>query len=300
MIPHIAEPNDATLQSALQARVDGKDKPPGSLGRLETLTAQLGCILGTRSPRLNQPRLVVLAADHGLAARLSASDLAVALVWVAFASGTAVLIAVWTGACSWTAALWVSLFALSALAACASAALCCARWLHRRIGRTDLGIDRLRAERWAHRIRHAARQQGLPRRVLISPLRRCVAVGQWLRRWGWQHERLPALLEMDLGRRDGLACSQIPRDEVDVGCAEFPHHRPGGGETLHELFARVATWQALAAAVVIMARAGWMPARRGLASAQPLPVRADRWSVASRHGEFWNLPAGCSSAGGIA
>jgi alpha-ribazole phosphatase len=174
------------------------------------------------------------------------------------------------------------------------------------IGRTDLGIDRRRAKRLAHRIRHAARQRGLPRRVLTSPLRRCAAVGQWLRRWGWRHERLPALLEMDFGRWDGLAWSQIPNAEVDAWCAEFLHHRPGGGETLQELFARVAAWQAPAAPVVIVAHAGWMLARRWLASAQPLPVRADQWPVASRYGECWTLPAvvalppSFSSSGGIA
>ena len=159
------------------------------------------------------------------------------------------------------------------------------------IGRTDLGVDRRRAKRLAHRIRHAARLRGLPRRVLTSPLRRCAAVGQWLRRWGWWHERLPSLLEMDFGRWDGLLWSQIPTEEVDARCAEFLHHRPGGGETLHELFARVAAWQAPAAPAVIVAHAGWMLARRWLSSAQPLPVRADQWPVASRHGECWSLPA---------
>ena len=66
-----------------------------------------------------------------LATRLSGSGLAVALVWVGVASGAAVLVAAWTGASSWIAALWV---AVSALAACASATLCCARWLRRRLG----------------------------------------------------------------------------------------------------------------------------------------------------------------------
>ena len=69
MIPNIPELNDATLRSALQARVDGKTKPLGSLGRLEALAVQIGCILGTSSPRLDQPQLVVFAADHGLVAQ---------------------------------------------------------------------------------------------------------------------------------------------------------------------------------------------------------------------------------------
>jgi adenosylcobinamide-GDP ribazoletransferase len=66
-----------------------------------------------------------------LATRASGSGLAVALVWVGVASGAAVSVTVWNGASSWAAALWA---ALSALAACASATLCCARWLRRRLG----------------------------------------------------------------------------------------------------------------------------------------------------------------------
>lgn len=69
MIPNIPELDDATLRSALQTRVDGKTKPLGSLGRIETLAVQIGCILGSSSPRVNQPQLVVFAADHGLAAQ---------------------------------------------------------------------------------------------------------------------------------------------------------------------------------------------------------------------------------------
>lgn len=162
---------------------------------------------------------------------------------------------------------------------------------NRCIGRTDLGIDQRRARRLAYRIRRAARRQGLPRRVLTSPLQRCAAVGHWLRRWGWQHERLPSLLEMDFGRWDGLAWSQIPREELDAWCADFLHHRPGDGETLHELFTRVAAWQAPAVPVVIVAHAGWMLARRWLANGQPPPIRADQWPAAPRHGECWTLPA---------
>lgn len=159
------------------------------------------------------------------------------------------------------------------------------------IGRCDLGVDRRRAKRLAHRIRRSARRHGLPRRVLTSPLRRCAAVGQWLRRWGWRHERLPTLLEMDFGRWDGLAWSQIPRAEVEAWCADFLPHSPGGGESLAQLFARVAGWRAPAAPVVVVAHAGWMLARRWLAARQALPVRADQWPAAPRHGECWRLSA---------
>jgi nicotinate-nucleotide--dimethylbenzimidazole phosphoribosyltransferase len=64
-IPAIDNP---ALRAALQARIDGKTKPLGALGRLEQLAVQLGCILGTETPQLQQPQLLVFAADHGLAA----------------------------------------------------------------------------------------------------------------------------------------------------------------------------------------------------------------------------------------
>ena len=58
---------DPALSAALRRRLDGKTKPPGSLGRLETLAQRLGEILGTEAPVLRDPQLVVFAADHGLA-----------------------------------------------------------------------------------------------------------------------------------------------------------------------------------------------------------------------------------------
>jgi nicotinate-nucleotide--dimethylbenzimidazole phosphoribosyltransferase len=64
-IPSIDHP---ALRATLQARIDGKTKPLGALGRLERLAVQLGCILGTDTPRLQQPQMLVFAADHGLAA----------------------------------------------------------------------------------------------------------------------------------------------------------------------------------------------------------------------------------------
>lgn len=159
------------------------------------------------------------------------------------------------------------------------------------IGRTDLAVDPRCAKRLAHRIREAARRQGLPRVVLTSPLRRCADVGRWLRRWGWQHRIDAALLEMDFGAWDGQRWTTLPPAAVDAWCDDFLKHRPGGGESLQALFDRVAAWRAPAAAQVLVGHAGWMLARRWLADGRPLPRHAADWPGPPAYGACWSLPA---------
>lgn len=69
MIPIVPELNSPALEQALRQRIDNKTKPLGALGRLEALALRLGLILGSETPQLKDPQLVVFAADHGLAAR---------------------------------------------------------------------------------------------------------------------------------------------------------------------------------------------------------------------------------------
>ena len=65
----ITDLTDRLLTPALQHQLDHKTKPLGALGRLEDLALKLGQILGTQTPTLEQPQMLVCAADHGLAAR---------------------------------------------------------------------------------------------------------------------------------------------------------------------------------------------------------------------------------------
>ncbi len=64
-IPTIT-PIDQTLAAIMRARIDGKAKPPGSLGRIEDLAVQLGMIAHPSATALQRAVLLVFAADHGL------------------------------------------------------------------------------------------------------------------------------------------------------------------------------------------------------------------------------------------
>lgn len=70
-MPDDATP-DRTVDDAMrhQAReaMDRKVKPPGSLGRLEDWAVQLAELRGTLEPRIDRPRMLLFAADHGIAA----------------------------------------------------------------------------------------------------------------------------------------------------------------------------------------------------------------------------------------
>jgi len=61
-------PLDEPAMAAARARLDSLTKPPGSLGRLERLAVQIAGITANPRPRLNDPVVVVMAADHGVAA----------------------------------------------------------------------------------------------------------------------------------------------------------------------------------------------------------------------------------------
>ena len=57
------------LAARVQHKLDRKTKPLGALGRIEQLALQIACVLGSESPSLRAPQLLVCAADHGLSAQ---------------------------------------------------------------------------------------------------------------------------------------------------------------------------------------------------------------------------------------
>lgn len=62
-------PLDEEAMAAARARQDTLTKPQGALGRLEALSIQLAGITGEARPRIARPAVVVMAGDHGVAAR---------------------------------------------------------------------------------------------------------------------------------------------------------------------------------------------------------------------------------------
>lgn len=68
-LPEIPVLHDTALAARLQHLIDHKTKPLGALGQLEALALRIGTILDTEAPVLEQPQMLVCAADHGIAAR---------------------------------------------------------------------------------------------------------------------------------------------------------------------------------------------------------------------------------------
>jgi nicotinate-nucleotide--dimethylbenzimidazole phosphoribosyltransferase len=66
--PTISSTHNAALADALDAAINNKTKPPGSLGMLETLARQIGLIQQTTQISIAEPALIVFAADHGIVA----------------------------------------------------------------------------------------------------------------------------------------------------------------------------------------------------------------------------------------
>ncbi len=162
-------------------------------------------------------------------------------------------------------------------------------------------MDPRRAKRLAHRIRTAARRNGLPRDVWVSTLQRSAAVGRWLARWGWRVHVDARLGELDFGRWDGLPWSGIAWAEVEAWQADLLHHAPGGGESLLALSARVQAFVAdtdAEAALqpgprLLVGHGGWINALVHMPMLRA-PLDAARWPAPPPHGALrrWTSAAG--------
>ncbi len=67
-MPHTIAPLDETLRPQIQAKIDGKTKPLGALGQLESLALHMCLVQKRLDPVISNPHLVVFAGDHGAAA----------------------------------------------------------------------------------------------------------------------------------------------------------------------------------------------------------------------------------------
>ena len=166
------------------------------------------------------------------------------------------------------------------------------------IGRTDVAVDPRRARRLARQIQRVARANQLPHEIWTSPLRRCSDVGRWLRRWGWVHHIDAALLEMDFGAWEGKPWSVIPQVEVEAWNRDFARFAPGGGEPVMALIERTRAWQGVRSgarsrhgAILMVAHAGWMRARRWCESSSGVPAGSVEFPAAPAYGAWWRFGA---------
>ncbi|MDY0965609.1 histidine phosphatase family protein [Massilia sp. CFBP9026] len=106
-------------------------------------------------------------------------------------------------------------------------------------GRSDLAANEADVER----VLASLANQGLPGAmpVYASPLARSAVLAQRL-------SPAPAfdarLAEMDFGAWEMRSWDDIPRSEIDAWSADLLHYRPGGGESVMDVAARVAGFDA--------------------------------------------------------
>jgi len=85
--------------------------------------------------------------------------------------------------------------------------------------------------------------EALPTGTLMShsPLQRCEQLAHYLLalRPDLASNPDPRLREMDFGDWEGRPWADIARGEIDAWTQSFAHYRPGAGENLHSMLARV-------------------------------------------------------------
>lgn len=106
-------------------------------------------------------------------------------------------------------------------------------------GRTDLAADPQDTARSAQALA-AALPAGA--RLQVSPAARTRALAQALQSQRPDLRAIPdaRLQELDFGAWEGRRWDAIARGDLDAWVADFAAHRPGGGESVTDLLARVA------------------------------------------------------------
>ena len=172
------------------------------------------------------------------------------------------------------------------------------------LGHTDMGVDNRKLKRLAHHIERFVRVHQLPKVIWVSPLQRSLRVGQLLTQRGFVCHVTPELAEINFGTWDGQAWAQIGKEEIDIWCDNFADFAPKNGESLQQLFERVATWlrvhnttqsrvqnEALVmpdsevksdsevVPILAVGHAGWITAAKMIAAGNPMPQLATEWSA---------------------
>ena len=87
------KPVNTEFDSAILHKIDTKTKPLGALGDLEGLAAQIAQVLGKDNPQITKPKMMVFAADHGIASSgvsIAPSEVTTQLVRNFMAGGAAI------------------------------------------------------------------------------------------------------------------------------------------------------------------------------------------------------------------
>lgn len=151
-------------------------------------------------------------------------------------------------------------------------------------GASDLPAD---AQHTARAARALAGRLPAGAHVVCSPLQRCAALADAVAdlRPDVRTQVDDRLREMDFGDWEGRPWREIAPAEIEAWTGDFAHHRPGGGESVASLLARVALaleetrGRAIATGrtPVWITHAGVMRAAMLLANGCAAPPEPDRW-----------------------